>query len=85
VAKNSISDQVVEILRAGGDFESVRELVAGRRGRTVYETGDLEAGIWWAGLSQALVDDLPTCRQLIEQMIGDAEQVIGGRLAAMVR
>lgn len=84
VAKNSISDQVVEILRAGGDFESVRELVAGRRGRTVYETGDLEAGIWWAGLSQALVDDLPTCRELIEQMISDAEEVIGGRLAAMV-
>lgn len=84
VAKNSISDAVVDILRAGGDFESVRELVAGRRGRTVYETGDLEAGIWWAGLSQALVDDLPTCRELLEQITSDAERVISERLGAMV-
>jgi nitronate monooxygenase len=80
VVKNAISDQVVEILAGGGDFESVRELVAGRRGRTVYETGDLDAGIWWAGISQALIEDVPTCRELIERIVADAETVIRGRL-----
>lgn len=29
--QNSVSDRMVEVLRGGGDFESVRELVAGRR------------------------------------------------------
>lgn len=85
VVKNSVSDEVVEILRAGGDFAAVRELVAGKRGRLVYETGDLEAGIWWAGLSQALIEDIPTCRELISRIVEDAEQVITRRLAGLIR
>lgn len=85
VVKNTVSDEVVQILRDGGDFPAVRELVAGRRGRTVYETGDLDAGIWWAGLSQVLIDDIPTCRELIERIVADADHAITERLAAMVR
>jgi NAD(P)H-dependent flavin oxidoreductase YrpB (nitropropane dioxygenase family) len=80
VSKNSVSDEVVSILAAGGEFADVRELVAGRRGRTVYETGDLEAGIWWAGLSQALIDDIPTCAALIERLVQEAEAVIATTL-----
>jgi len=76
VSRNSVSDEVVSILAAGGAFTDVRELVAGRRGRTVYETGDLEAGIWWAGLSQALIDDIPSCAELIERMVQQAEDII---------
>lgn len=85
VVKNSVSDEVVGLLDAGGDFTSVRELVAGRRGRTVYETGDVEAGIWWAGLAQTLIRDVPTCQELIDRLVKDAEQVISGRLTAMIR
>ena len=76
VSRNSVSDEVVAILSAGGEFADVRELVAGRRGRTVYETGDLEAGIWWAGLSQALIEDIPTCAALIERMVQEAKDTI---------
>lgn len=82
VAKNSVSIEVVELLAAGAEFAEVRELVAGRRGRTVYETGDIEAGIWWAGLAQALIDDIPTCAQLIESMVSGAERIrLGGPAA----
>jgi nitronate monooxygenase len=84
VVKNGVSDEVVGILKAGGDFSAVRELVAGKRGRTVYETGDLQAGIWWAGLSQALIDDVPTCRELIERIVAEAEDVIMNRLPSVV-
>ncbi len=83
VVKNSVSDEVAAILEAGGDFSSVRELVAGRRGRIVYEEGDLDAGIWWAGLSQVLIDDVPTCKELIDRIVTDAEDVIK-RLSAQV-
>lgn len=83
VVKNAVSDEVVEILRNGGDFMAVRELVAGKRGRLVYETGDLDAGIWWAGISQALIDDVPTCNELIARIVGDAERVIHERLNAL--
>lgn len=81
VSKNSVSDEVVAILNGGGQFDDVRELVAGKRGRTVYETGDLEAGIWWAGLSQTLIHDVPSCAELIERMVAEALDIITNRLA----
>jgi NAD(P)H-dependent flavin oxidoreductase YrpB (nitropropane dioxygenase family) len=84
VSKNSVSDEVVAILASGGKFSDVQELVAGRRGRTVYETGDLEAGIWWAGVSQVLIDDIPSCSELIERMVQDAEDVITSKLVPTV-
>lgn len=80
VARNAVSDKVVEILRAGGQFEDVRELVAGRRGKEVYETGDLDAGIWWAGLAQALVHDVPSCAELLNRIVTEATSLIESRL-----
>ena len=61
VARNAISADIIRILDDGGAFEDVRELVAGARGRTVYETGDLDAGIWTAGMVVGLIRDIPTC------------------------
>ncbi|GAA1238376.1 nitronate monooxygenase family protein [Janibacter melonis] len=84
VAKNAVSDEVVERLAEGADFEQVRELVAGARGRTVYETGDLDAGIWSAGVSQALVHDIPTVAELVSRMMDEAEEIIASRLTGML-
>lgn len=84
VAKNSISDEVVGVLADGGQFEDVRELVAGARGRNVYTTGDVDAGIWSAGMVQGLIDDVPTCAELIDRIVSEAEELINGRLAALV-
>ena len=85
VAKNAVSDQVVAIERAGGaKFEDVKDLVAGARGRVVYEQGDPEYGIWSAGLVQGLIHDIPTCKDLIERIVREAEDLINGRLAGMV-
>ncbi|MEO6956718.1 MAG: nitronate monooxygenase family protein [Antricoccus sp.] len=84
VAKNAISDEVVGILADGGQFEDVRELVAGVRGRSVYETGDLDAGIWSAGTVQGLINDIPTCAELLHRIVSEAEQLIRDRLGSMV-
>src|SRR3954447_15838912 len=78
VARNSVSTDVVRILDEGGVFEDVRELVAGARGRTVYETGDVEAGIWTAGLVVGLIRDIPTCAELVSRMVAEAETLILG-------
>src|SRR5580765_5957194 len=71
VASNSVSRDVVRILAEGGQFEDVRELVAGARGRTVFELGDLDAGIWHASTAQGLIDDIPTCAELISRMVSE--------------
>lgn len=80
VAKNSISDEVLEIQGEGGQFEDVRHLVSGKRGATVYETGDPDAGIWWAGQVQGLIKDVPTAAELVARIVAEAEEIIGSRL-----
>ncbi|KAF8517533.1 putative 2-Nitropropane dioxygenase [Hysterangium stoloniferum] len=84
VFKNAISQEVVRIERrpGGAKFEDVRELVAGARGRRVYETGDVDAGVWSAGIAIGLVKDIPTCEELLKNIERDAEAVIG-RLASL--
>ncbi|WP_330184234.1 nitronate monooxygenase family protein [Nocardia sp. NBC_01503] len=84
VADNEISRKVVEIEKAGGKFEDVRDLVAGARGRRVFEEGDLDAGIWSAGQVQGLIDDIPTCADLVSRMVSEAEELIRGRLGGML-
>jgi nitronate monooxygenase len=84
VADNAISREVVARLNDGATFEDIRDLVAGARGKGVYETGDVDHGIWTAGMVQALIHDIPTCEELITRIVRDAEEIITGRLAGMV-
>ncbi|MFE7743269.1 NAD(P)H-dependent flavin oxidoreductase [Nocardia sp. NPDC057455] len=84
VADNEISRKVVEIEKSGGTFDDVRDLVAGARGRRVFEEGDLDAGIWSVGLCQGLIHDIPTCAELIGRMVTEAEELITARLAETV-
>jgi len=84
VAKNAISVQVAQMERDGAKFEDVRELVAGTRGKVVYETGDPDHGIWSAGQVQGLINDIPTCAALVSRIVSGAEEIINGRLGGMV-
>lgn len=84
VADNEISRKVVEIEKAGGTFDDVRDLVAGARGRRVFEEGDLDAGIWSAGQVQGLIHDIPTCAELITRIVAEAEGLITARLTETV-
>ncbi|WFS11095.1 NAD(P)H-dependent flavin oxidoreductase [Rhodococcus aetherivorans] len=75
-AKNAVSEEVVEILGRGGRFKDVQELVAGTRGRKVYENGDPEAGIWTVGMVQGLIHDIPPAGELVRRIAAEAEQVL---------
>jgi NAD(P)H-dependent flavin oxidoreductase YrpB (nitropropane dioxygenase family) len=85
VAKNTVSDEVMAIERRGAaKFEDVKHLVAGARGRIVYESGDPNHGIWTVGMVQGLIHDIPTCAELISRIVREAEEIIQGRLAEML-
>jgi nitronate monooxygenase len=60
------------------------ELVAGSRGRKVFEDGDPDAGIWTAGTVMGLIHDIPTCGELVSRMVTEAEEIITGRLGGML-
>jgi nitronate monooxygenase len=85
VAKNSVSDEVVEIsLREGSVFPDIQPLVSGAKGRVALETGDLDAGLIWAGQIQGLIHDIPTCQELITRIVDDATAIIQNRLAGLL-
>lgn len=76
VASNSISREVVQILEDGGEFADVRDLVAGSRGKRVYEDGDLEAGIWTAGMVQGLIHDIAPAGEIVTRTVAEAENIL---------
>ncbi|MBB2946980.1 nitronate monooxygenase [Actinoplanes lutulentus] len=84
VAGNAVSRDVVEILQGGGTFPDIAPLVAGSRGRKVFEDGDLDAGIWTVGMVQGLINDIPTCAVLVDRIIAEASSIISRRLSELV-
>lgn len=84
VARNPVSQEVVQRLDEGAAFEDVRHLVAGARGRQVYETGDPDLGVWSVGQCQGLIHDIPTVAELVDRIVRDAYQIIRGRLDGLV-
>ncbi|MGM7671675.1 NAD(P)H-dependent flavin oxidoreductase [Microbacterium sp. A93] len=80
VAKNAVSDEVVQILADGGQFPDVQPLVAGVRGRKVFEDGDLDAGIWTVGQVQGIIRDIPTAGEVVRRTVAQAHQVLTDRL-----
>lgn len=76
VYRNSIADKVAEIEAAGGDFSQVHEYVSGANQEKAWSTGDIEAGMVTAGLSGALVHDVPSCEELVARIVRDAEAII---------
>ncbi len=85
VSKNSVSDKVVDILRnPDAQFQDVAHLVKGADGRVALETGDVDAGLVWAGQVQGIINDIPTCEVLIQRIVKDAVDIIKGRLQACV-
>ena len=82
VGRNSVAEEVVRRLaEPDSTFADVAELVAGSKGRALLETGDLDSGIYWASMAQGLIHDLPTCAELIDRIMREAEALIGKRLA----
>jgi nitronate monooxygenase len=85
VMRNDVSQAVVAIERKGGaKFEDVQALVAGTRGRDALANGDVDGGIWSAGMIQGLIHDIPSVKELVDRIISEAEALIRGRLDSVL-
>ena len=79
VFKNSVSTEVTEIEALDGetDFADIQPLVAGVRGRErCGEAGDIDDSIWTAGLVMGVINDIPSCEELIQRMIGHCRETM---------
>ncbi len=76
VLRNAISEEVVatESRPGGCQFEDVRPLVSGARGRAALESGDVHGGVISTGQCVGLIGDIPTCAELITRMVAECRQ-----------
>jgi nitronate monooxygenase len=80
---NSVARKAIAMEQEGKGIAEIGPFIAGAKGRVVYETGDMEHGIWSAGTSMGLIDDIPSCKELVERIVSEAEAIIKARLAGM--
>jgi NADH:quinone reductase (non-electrogenic) len=86
VLRNAAVDRLLEKEKALGakiKFEDIVGEVGGVYPRIMKE-GDMDAGAWSCGMVAGLIHDIPTVKQLIDRTMGEAEAIIGRRLAAFL-
>ena len=81
---NSVAKKAIEMEAEGKKIEEIGPIVSGAKGRIVYETGDMEHGVWSAGTCMGLINDIPSCKELVERIVSEAEAMIRGRLAKAI-
>lgn len=87
VLNNTASERVLAVEAAKGDalkFEDIIEQVAGVYPRVMID-GEMEAGVWSCGMVAGLIHDVPTCADLIDGIMAEAEAIIRQRLADLLK
>lgn len=84
VYRNGIADEVAAIEASGGEFGQVHHLVSGANQEKAWSTGDIEAGMVTVGMCGGLINDIPTCEELVNNIVTDAEEIIRSRLTGIV-
>jgi NADH:quinone reductase (non-electrogenic) len=74
VFKNAVSSEVVAMEKRGAQFEEVRHLVTGARGKVALNNGDVDGGVISAGMVIGLIDDVPSCAELIQRIVRECRE-----------
>ena len=87
VLNNSGVARLLEIEREKGDalkIDDIVDQVAGIYPKVMLE-GDMEAGAWSCGMVAGLIHDIPSCKELIDRIMSEADQIINKRLVGLAR
>jgi nitronate monooxygenase len=90
VLNNAAVEEILRIERerieAGEPLQinDIRHLVAGSENRKVLQQGQMDAGAWSCGMVAGLIHDIPTCKELLDAIMAEAESLISARLAGML-
>ena len=83
VLTNDVALKVAEVEAQGGDFSQVHGLVSGQKQDETWKSGDIDGGMITVGMCGGLINDIPTCKELVSTIVSDAEEIINKRLSAM--
>jgi len=85
VLSNVAVDRILQKERDLGDkiqIQDIMDEVAGVYPKVMQE-GTMEAGAWSCGMVAGLINDIPSCEELINKIMDDAMEIINGRLKSL--
>jgi NAD(P)H-dependent flavin oxidoreductase YrpB (nitropropane dioxygenase family) len=83
VLTNAAVEKIREIEKEKGaatSIEDIRHLVAGTENRKVLQNGEMDRAAWSCGMVAGLIHDIPTCKELIDRIMAEAEAIVSKRL-----
>jgi len=88
VLNNAAVEKILEIEHQKGaatSIEDIVEFVAGSQNRRVLQEGVMDAAAWSCGMVAGLIHDIPSCQELIDRIMREAEQIIRTRLEGFLQ
>ena len=73
---NQALREVIAIEERGGGLQELIPLMAGDRIKRAWETGDIEYAPLMVGQSIGLINDIPTCKELLDRMGREAGEIL---------
>ena len=87
VLNNKAVERVLAVEKKRGSdikFEDILEDVAGVYPKVMLD-GDMDIGAWSCGMVAGLIHDIPSCKELIDRIMAEAEEIIQSRLKYMLK
>ncbi|MFS1518216.1 NAD(P)H-dependent flavin oxidoreductase [Bacillus sp. SCS-151] len=72
---NNWTKKIVELERANGDYNQLKDFISGSANKRYIYEGNTEEGFAWAGQVMGLINDSPTVSELFDRIINEAEQI----------
>ncbi|MBW1785529.1 MAG: nitronate monooxygenase [Deltaproteobacteria bacterium] len=73
---NKVLGEIVAVEERGGGLEELIPLMAGDRIKEAWETGNVDGAPLMVGQSIGLINDIPTCRELLDTMANEAIETL---------
>jgi len=80
--KNEIALKVQEMESKGATLEELMPFISGLRGRRAWVEGDIQDGVVTFGQVAGPIHDVPTVKEVIDNIINGAKAIVGGLAAA---
>merc|ERR1712232_201269 len=86
VFKNDVTIKIRELEDEGTvDFSKIAPFASGQRTKHMWQqSGDFNDAMWSCGQSAGLINDVPTCKELITRMVSEAEQQLKAASARLI-
>ncbi|MBD89716.1 MAG: nitronate monooxygenase [Deltaproteobacteria bacterium] len=86
VLNNAAVERLLEKEAALGDDLTIGDIIDEVAGvyPKIMQEGEMDAGAWSCGMVAGLIHDIPTCQELIDRIMAEAESIIETRFAGML-